>query len=99
MAATYSQMKTSLDEISSKIVTARNSVVNARAAVASASSILSGMATAYGTIVTDINQAAASNPTDNLYAIVKAEKDKLVAEFQALQTYCDAVLSAIDGVE
>ena len=56
------------------------------------------MPTKYGTIITDLNVVAAADPTNEALIAAKAEKDLLVAEFQALKAHATAILVAIDGV-
>lgn len=95
--ATFSQKKSALDEISDVIVTTRNNLTSARNQVASASTTLVGLSATYGALITEIGDDAVNNPNDDLTQMVKAEADKLVAEYQILKTHADAVLAAIDG--
>jgi len=96
--ATFSEMKYALDEIARKNARAREILANGRTQIVRAQTDLGEMTSDYSGIVSDINQAAVDNPTDTAYTVLKAEKDKLVADFQDLKTYADALVTAYDGV-
>lgn len=98
MASTFSQIKSGLDDISSKNSKNRSMLSSSRASLLSAQANLAGMTAAYSGLVADINDAATANPTDEAYQLAKSEKDKLVSDFQSLKTYCDALIAAFDGV-
>lgn len=98
MATTYGDRKVALDEIAGRIQTNRKRLQQARQLVAAAESDLSAMTTAYSEIVTDIDSDATANPGDEAHQLQKNEKDKLVAEFNALETKATDTKNAIDGV-
>ena len=86
MALNYSTIKTTLDEISGRIVADTKRLQQAKIQVSTAKADLAAMATAYGAFVAALDADAAAAPGDNLLALSKDEKDKLVSEFSALQT-------------
>jgi hypothetical protein len=98
MATTFSERKVALDEIAARIRTDAKRMTNARAQVAEAEADLTTMQTAYTALVADINADAAAFPADAVFAAMKGEKDKLVAEFQALKTKATNTKNAMDGV-
>jgi hypothetical protein len=98
VASTYSERKAALDEIAVRIRANVKRLQDCRAQAATAESDLTAMQTAYTSIVQDINADATANPTDQAYQLQKVEKDKLVAEFNALKTRATAIKTAIDGV-
>lgn len=95
MASTFSQIKTGLDAISSRIVANRAKVHSVRANLVDVSADLTQMGTDYGTFVTDVDAALAASPNDVALQNAKAEKDRLVAEFLALQTVATNATNAI----
>ena len=98
MATTFSSAKTALDEIAARIQANRNRLSVAQATASVADSDLAAMATAYGTIVTDINTLLTDAPADAAIITLKAEKDLLVTEFQALKTTAASMKSAVDAI-
>ena len=97
MATTFTQAKATLDEIAQRVNQARNRVTQARSAYGAAQSELAGLSTVYGQFVSDLNAAAQASSWP-LASAQKAEKDQLVADFQALKTEVDAIITAIDAV-
>lgn len=98
MATTYSSATSALDEIRIRIQANRSKLLQAQALAASAESDLIAMQTAYGQIVTDIDTASANAPNDVAYTNLKADKDKLVAEFNTLKTGATNMKTATTGV-
>jgi len=96
--ATFSQIKSALDEIANKNARNRRFLENARGSLVTAQSNLVAMPADYASIVADINQAAIDNPSDEAYLLAKSEKDKLAADFQNLRTYADNLIDAYDAV-
>ena len=98
MPSGYSERKVALDEIAVRIRANAKRLTQARQTVATAEADLTAMTTDYAGIVADINADALANPNDEAFQLQKVEKDKLVAEFQALMTKATNVKDAIDGV-
>jgi hypothetical protein len=99
MDYTYSQIKTGLDEISGRIVSNRNQLASAKAQIATAEGALGGMAVQYTPLVQAVDQALAAEPENPALAAAKAEKDKLVAEFLALQAVATSMKTALAAIE
>lgn len=98
MASTFSQIKSGLDEISDRNKRNREHLARARDFIVKAQTDLAAMPGEYTSLVQDINQAAIDNPTDQAFQLAKSEKDKLVANFNSLKSYCDDLLAAFDAV-
>lgn len=98
MATTYTQAKATLDEIASRSESNRKRLEQARALIVAAESDLNAMATAYGAFVTDLDAAAAANPSDAAWQAAKAEKDLMVADFNAIRSRATSLKTAYDGV-
>ena len=97
MATTYALTKQALDEIAQRINQNQGRLDSARDQVATAEAQLAGMPGQYATIAADLDAAAAAAPGNPALQAAKAEKDFLVAEFQALKTKATAIKDAIDG--
>jgi hypothetical protein len=97
--STYSQIKNGLDEISSKNAKNRLFIESARSSLDKALTSLNAMPAEYSDLVLDINNGAIENPDDQAYIFAKAEKDKLVSDFQNLKTYVNNLITAFDAVE
>ena len=93
--STYTEVKTALDEIAERSTQNSKRVAQAKAMLGQAQTDLAAMSTAYGAIVADLNQAATDNPDNPAWQAAKAEKDQLVADFQALKTEVDALVTAV----
>ncbi len=97
MALTYTTTKSTLDEIANAIRTAESRLERARVQLATAEASLSAMATTYGDFVNELDtEATAQN--NALWDNAKAEKDAMVADFNALQTRAADLLAAYDAV-
>lgn len=92
--ATYSEMKTGLDEISGLIRTSRTVLTKAKANGTSASEALAAIPTVYAAVITAID-AIPANTTNAAEMLLKAEKAKLATEFTALKAKADAI-AAVD---
>jgi F0F1-type ATP synthase membrane subunit b/b' len=98
MATTFSTAKVALDEIAARIQQNRQRLQQAQALSAAAEADLAGMGPQYGTIVADIDAAAAAGPGNAALQSLKAEKDMLVAEFNTLKTGATGMKNATAGV-
>lgn len=97
MAITYTEAKSTLDAIAIEITSAQRRLERAREQLASAESELTAMSTKYATFVADLNaEALAQN--NALWDQAKAEKDAMVADFNALEARATALLAAYDAV-
>ena len=97
MATTYALTKQALYEIAQRINQNQGRLDSAREQVATAEAQLAGMPSQYGTIIADLDAAAAANPDNKALGAAVAEKDLLVAEFQVLKATATAIKDAIDG--
>lgn len=95
--AEYSEMKQSITEIVGKITDARDHVSRGKTLIARAQTILTDLPTDYSTIIADIDQFLVDNPSDEAALGLKAEKDLLVAEYQAFKTTVDALVIAVNS--
>ena len=97
MALTFTETRATLDEISERVNAARVRMDQGRALYTKAQAELVALPSEYMQFVNDLNEAA-SLVTWSLAPSQKAEKDQMVADFQALKNLADAILAAIDGV-
>jgi hypothetical protein len=95
--ATYTQTKATLDEIAVKSESNRKRLVDARAAVASVEAALQTMQNQYSAFIAEVEADALANPADPAWQAAKAEKDRLVADFLAVQTKAQAIITAFDA--
>ena len=96
--ATYSEIKAVLDEIAGETSKNQKLTASSRVRLVTAQTNLASMPGKYGSIISDIDQAAIDNPNDDAYQLAKSEKDKLVVDFQALKSYVDNLIAAFDSV-
>lgn len=95
MPATFSQIKSALDEIAQRIAARRSELQRARTELVGIQTDLTNMATAYSAVIADINAFATANPNDAAAQTALAEKNQLVAEFTALKNAATAGVNAI----
>lgn len=95
--ATYTTTKATLDEIAQRSEQNRKRLEQARATIAAAVSDLTAMQSAYSGFATQLNTDAAANPANDAWQVAKAEKDQLVADFQALKNEADALNTAVNS--
>ena len=88
----FSDVKVALGEITTRIVTNRKALLNAKQGIGVANADLGSMLTQFGPIVADVVARAAG---DANLAGLKAEKDLLVAEFSALKATAQAMVNAL----
>lgn len=99
MASTYATQKTALTEIAGRIVQNRQRLARCQQEAVTAESDLGAMVTVYGSIVADIDADLAASPGDTALQVLKADKDKLVAEFVALAEDATTMKNATAGVQ
>lgn len=95
--ATFTETKMALDEIAERTTQSMKRRDQAKAMLTTAQSDLVAMQSAYTTIISELNAAAAANPGDAAWQGAKAEKDQMVADFQALKTEIDALVTAVNS--
>lgn len=98
MAATFSEGKTGLDDISREIRNARALLDQARSNPTSVVQSLDALAASTQTLRDDIDAAALAAPNDRAIQNLKADKDKLVQEFTAKRAEAVALQTAVAGV-
>ena len=92
--ATYSEMKSGLDDISGIIRNEKANMQKAKNAGVSSSAALAAITTDFAEVIATID-AIPANTTNAAEMLLKAEKAELAAEFTALKTKADA-LAAVD---
>lgn len=97
MAITYTQAKSTLDEIAEKSERARIHSETARNLLVRAEQELSAMSSQYASFVTELD-AIANAGSGEAWLTAKAEKDEMVADFNALRARVQALLAAYDSV-
>lgn len=92
--ATFSEVKTGLDAISNRIQNASQRVSAIKSDATFVVNDLTNLGVENTALITAINQAAASSPSDVALQNAKAEAALLVAEYNALKTKANAILAA-----
>jgi hypothetical protein len=92
--ASYSEMKTGLDDISGIIRDNRAVLVKAKSNGSLASTELASIPTDFAAVIAAID-AIPANTTNTAEMLLKAEKAKLATEFTALKAKADAI-AAVD---
>lgn len=98
MATTFSTAKVALDLIAQRIQSNRSKLTQAQAYALQAETDLAAMPSQFSTIISDIDAAASAAPSDAALQDLKLEKDKLVAEFAALQTTATSMKNATAAI-
>lgn len=95
MAVTFTQAKATLDEIADRSENNRKRLAQARALIATALSDLVTMPTAFGDFIAELDAAAATNPDNEAWQLIKAEKDLMVADFLVLRSEAQSLNAAV----
>lgn len=95
MAKTFTEIRAALTEIVERTNANRKRLEQARQLIATADTDLGAMPAAYTGIVNDLDAAATANPGNAGWTTMKAEKDLIVADFQALKTAAAALKTAV----
>ena len=93
MSIDYISAKAALNQIASNVESQRTKLQRAKTFTDTAESALNALPTAYAAIVTYINDQATANPSEDLWQLLKDEKDEMVTAFQALK----AVATSMKG--
>lgn len=95
--AEYFEVKATLDTIAQRIQSNVEAVGTARKFVNNVVGDLTAMQSDYAALVSEIDAAAAADPTDRAWELAKSEKDKLVTEFLAHKATAEALQSAMEN--
>lgn len=95
--ATFTETKATLDEIAVKSETNRKNLAAARASVAGVEAALQTMVNQYSAFIAQVDADAAANPGDAAWQNALAEKNRLVADFIAIQSKAQAIITAFDA--
>lgn len=95
---TFSEIKQGLDGVTADIVAETARLNQGKSQITLANNNLGALATKYAALVTAVNGLATAEPSNAAATLAKAEKDKLVAEFQALKTTAQAMVTALNGI-
>ena len=97
----YLQAKDGLDRIANDVAILIEAAESRFGQIKSFSTQLSNLSanapTGWLELVQYINQEAAANPSDEDWARLKSEKDKIVADFQAYKSVLDAKIAAYEA--
>ena len=93
MALKPSELDVQLDTVAERIRRARATLVNCKANIGTAQADLASIPTAYSELITTINDLAAANPNNTYYQGLKARKDALATEFNALNTTATSMVN------
>ena len=84
-----------LANVASDIDSQRQRFEAAKQAIVGCNNVLGNMGTTYAETITAVNDGATANPGDAAWTTAKAEKDLLVADFQALKVDVQAAVDAL----
>lgn len=98
MAFTYAQLRTISQRVLSELARNQDGLDAAVAQFASIEASLNQMGTTYATWATEVNALASANPADQAVIALKADKDRLVAEFNASKARATALKAAVEGI-
>lgn len=98
MAMTYTQLSEISDRVRRELAGNQNNVEAAKSQFAAVSASLTAMQSAYTTWAQEVNALATANPSDAAVLALKADKDRMVAEFAATKTRADALTAAVNGI-
>ena len=88
--ATYSEVKSGLDQIAVIMAANKSVLTNGKNLAQQASDELGGLATTFADVIATIQAYGTTNSAE---AFAKAELTKLTAEFQALKSAADAMVT------
>lgn len=98
MPYTYTQLTGIKNRILRDLEAQQNNIENTKAQFITIESTLVNMQTTYAGWAKEVNTLAAANPNDAAIQALKAERDLLVAEFQASKDDAIALKNAVAGV-
>ena len=96
--ATFTTTKATLDSIAQENEQYRKQLEQAKALIDAAVNGLTSMATKYGAFGTQLDTDATANAGNAAWDAAKAEKDQLVADFQAQKTRALSMQTAVSGL-
>ena len=92
---TFTQTKATLDDIAARSEANRKRMEQAKVLIAAADADLTAMPIAYNAFASQLDADAAANSGDTAWQTALAEKDQMVADFQALKTRATALVAAV----
>lgn len=99
MAFNFTKTINALDQIAERIIRARNRLDSAKVAFSLGSTDLANIPSDFSTVVTELNAEATAKPGDDAIQDLKAVKDKMVADYQALKADADSAVTALSGFD
>ncbi len=96
--ATFSEIKAKMDEIARANHNCANDLRRALVIIAATCTTLGGMPTKYAGFVSEVDQEAVANPGNEAFSVAQAEKDELVADFQALRIQAEDARTALEAI-
>jgi hypothetical protein len=98
MDYTYAQLRVISQRVLQELARNQDALDAAVAQFATVESSLTQMGTAYSEWATQVNALATANPSDDALLALKADKDRMVAEFNASKTRATSLKTAVDGI-
>ena len=95
---TYAQLRVISQRVLQQLAQNQDQLDSAVAQFASVEAALTAMGTSYSEWATQVNDLATANPNDEAVVALKADKDRMVAEFNASKTRATALKTAVDGI-
>ena len=98
MAMTYTQLSSISARVRQQLAQNQDQIDASKAAFAQVSASLTGMESTYGTWATEVDTIATANPSDAAITALKADKDRMVAEFNSTKTRANSLTTAVTGI-
>lgn len=98
MAYEYSELLGLTNQVINELASQQGAIKRSVASFTEIEDALTHMGVTYAQWVTDIDALAVANPSDPEVTMLKARKDRLVAEFGTAQAKATALKDAVNGV-
>lgn len=98
MAYTYAQLRTISQRVLTELARNQDGLDAAASQFTSIEASLNQMGVTYSAWASQVDALATASPNDEAVTALKADKDRLVSEFNASKTRATALKTAVDGV-
>lgn len=95
MAYTYAQLRTISQRVLTELARNQDQLDSAKAQFSAVETSLNQMGTQYAEWATQVDALASANPNDEAVKALKADKDRMVSEFNGSRTRAAALKNAV----
>lgn len=96
--ATFTELRAKLTEALNQLEGARSRAALAKTQITTANTAIGGLGAIYSPMAADINAAATAAPGDPAWQDLKAEKDRIVADFTAIKATVQSMVDALNSI-